>query len=493
MAGWSQLGIRGPGAVTWGIVAGVLIAAVVLYLLPSDVRVEDEAIPEQVAREMPAAPAPAESAAQAPEPAQSAPVAQSQSQSQTQEQAPAQAPAQPQTQAEATSDEAPAGSTATAQAQDTPKEGEEATQAVSQTPEPDPPAFDVVRVEANGMTVISGVAPQGSSVEILLDGVSVATATADRSGNYVVIVELGQSADPRSLGLSALLPDGQRIASRGTVLIAPNASIEIARAAPSPSAEAAAVAPAAPATEEVAEVASAESDAQTPAPAAEAADAGQEPTAEPESTTQMAAGSAAPVPAPASEQAAARAEETAEPEAPALVLADGSGVEVLQPAPQPLAPRKDETAEPVRNVVIDTITYDRDGAVALAGRGSSAGFVRVYIDGEPVQTTPISPEGTWETALPDVDAGIYQLRVDEVAADGSVTSRVETPFQREQTEVVSETVKAVTVQPGFTLWAIAKGRYGKGEQYVRVYEANRDLIRDPDLIYPGQVFSLPDE
>ena len=50
----------------------------------------------------------------------------------------------------------------------------------------------------------------------------------------------------------------------------------------------------------------------------------------------------------------------------------------------------------------------------------------------------------------------------------------------------------VTVQPGFTLWAIARENYGDGFAYVRVYEANRAQIRDPDLIYPGQVFTVPE-
>ncbi len=62
--------------------------------------------------------------------------------------------------------------------------------------------------------------------------------------------------------------------------------------------------------------------------------------------------------------------------------------------------------------------------------------------------------------------------------------------------VVPETVKApvtVTVQPGFTLWGIATERFGEGTMYVQVFEANRDAIRDPDLIYPGQVFTLPQE
>jgi len=49
----------------------------------------------------------------------------------------------------------------------------------------------------------------------------------------------------------------------------------------------------------------------------------------------------------------------------------------------------------------------------------------------------------------------------------------------------------VTVQPGFTLWGIAQERYGDGVLYVQVFEANRDRIRDPDLIYPGQVFTVP--
>ncbi|WP_068297497.1 LysM peptidoglycan-binding domain-containing protein [Pararhodobacter sp. CCB-MM2] len=53
-------------------------------------------------------------------------------------------------------------------------------------------------------------------------------------------------------------------------------------------------------------------------------------------------------------------------------------------------------------------------------------------------------------------------------------------------------VSLITVQPGHTLWHISRERYGQGEQYVIIYNANRSQIRDPDLIYPGQIFTLPD-
>ena len=59
------------------------------------------------------------------------------------------------------------------------------------------------------------------------------------------------------------------------------------------------------------------------------------------------------------------------------------------------------------------------------------------------------------------------------------------------TAAVAPAPLTITVQPGYTLWGIAKANMGQGIMYVQVYKANRDKIRDPDLIYPGQVFMMP--
>ncbi|MDB4841788.1 LysM peptidoglycan-binding domain-containing protein [Planktomarina sp.] len=56
----------------------------------------------------------------------------------------------------------------------------------------------------------------------------------------------------------------------------------------------------------------------------------------------------------------------------------------------------------------------------------------------------------------------------------------------------SKKFRVRTVQPGSTLWAIAKESYGAGIEYFKVFEANKERIRNPDLIYPGQVFEIPD-
>jgi len=48
-----------------------------------------------------------------------------------------------------------------------------------------------------------------------------------------------------------------------------------------------------------------------------------------------------------------------------------------------------------------------------------------------------------------------------------------------------------TVHKGDTLSAIAKQYYGDGNAYMKIYNANRDILKDPDKIFPGQVLRIP--
>ena len=182
----------------------------------------------------------------------------------------------------------------------------------------------------------------------------------------------------------------------------------------------------------------------------------------------------------------------AQPSAPAPVLkSTAEGVERLDTAPPQV----------MTNVALDTIGYSDQGDVQLAGRAQpDTREVRVYLNNNAVISLPVDQEGRWRGDLPNVDEGVYTLRVDELSRAGDVTSRVETPFKRESPEVLaaateglSGPLSAVTVQKGDTLWAISRERYGDPLLYVKVFEANSGNIRDPDLIYPGQVFDLPQD
>jgi nucleoid-associated protein YgaU len=52
--------------------------------------------------------------------------------------------------------------------------------------------------------------------------------------------------------------------------------------------------------------------------------------------------------------------------------------------------------------------------------------------------------------------------------------------------------KTYTVQPGDTLWKISEEHYGNGANYMKIFEANRDLLDDPNKIFPGQELVIPD-
>jgi hypothetical protein len=189
--------------------------------------------------------------------------------------------------------------------------------------------------------------------------------------------------------------------------------------------------------------------------------------------------------------------ETLETSAPPVLVSDAAGVRVVQPALAPGA-----GPEVLATVAVDSIAYDADGGVDLAGRAVGGGTVRIYVDNAPLADIAVDEDGQWAADLTALDPGVYTLRVDQLDAAGEVTSRVETPFLREERETIAavmaeETAEegfelaVQTVQPGNTLWAIARERYGDGILYVKVFEANRDRIRNPDLIYPGQIFLLP--
>ncbi len=419
-----------------------------------------------------------------------------------------------------------------------PKPAPQKVETVEADPLPAAPQLDVIRVSADGDAVIAGTADPGAMIAFLVNGVRRFETKADPAGNFVGLFDIPASETPNSITVAAISTSGELISDEDVLVAAVQppesvvdepaevvAEVEVEQADEPPveEIETAEVAPtiAEPVTEikeptvapqtEVETVVANVIEEVSPAliqPTTVAPEPSQGPVklssvGNSDVTTQTVdtpsrvsvqddVAPLAPSDDDSAPQVAALApqEPSEPPAAPTIVVAGSNGVRLLQPAQQPKAP----TPSGVANVVIDTITYDSAGEVALEGRGSSDGFVRVYLNDQPVLTVPVEQDGSWTTPLADVDAGVYRLRVDEISPEGKVTSRVETPFQREEVEIAADAPPtAVTVQPGSTLWAIAKDRFGDGVEYVRVYEANRDLIRDPDLIYPGQVFSLPDD
>jgi nucleoid-associated protein YgaU len=310
-----------------------------------------------------------------------------------------------------------------------------------------PPRLDVVRVDEGGLATIAGTAAPGAMISLRLDGVELSQIAADASGQFATLLTLSPSETPRLLSLVQIGPDGTEIPGPDSLALAPVKAPEVTAEA--------------------------------------ATETGTEAATE---TTPETAG----------------------------LLVSPEGVSVVESG--------STSAAPALPISIETIAYGAAGEVNLSGMAGLGAKLRIYLDEAPIAEALADETGKWSATLADVAAGLHVLRVDEVDAAGAVVSRFETPFEREvatqelaaaEAEAAAPEVApasepatnepatadpaaaaaaapiTITVQPGFTLWAIARETYGDGVLYVQVFEANRDKIKDPDLIYPGQVFTVP--
>jgi nucleoid-associated protein YgaU len=163
--------------------------------------------------------------------------------------------------------------------------------------------------------------------------------------------------------------------------------------------------------------------------------------------------------------------------------------EVLQQPPAgeaPPLPRSGDIA-----LSVDVLDYDELGNLGLSGRANGDNNVVVYLDNGLLASALAGPDGGWRIIVErPVAPGLYTLRVDEMAGD-KVIARLEFPFQRADPKEIESGTLLVVVQPGNSLWRLARRTLGEGTRYTVIYQANRDRIRDPDLIYPGQVFEVP--
>lgn len=133
---------------------------------------------------------------------------------------------------------------------------------------------------------------------------------------------------------------------------------------------------------------------------------------------------------------------------------------------------------------LDTAELNGKGELMLSGRASPGATLRLYADNQPLATVTADPQGKWSSVAPRPPGqGKIELRVDQLGTDGAVAHRIAQPF--------APPTGQYTVQSGNSLWVIARKTYGKGTDYTVIFGANRSLIRDPNLIYPGQTITLP--
>ena len=183
------------------------------------------------------------------------------------------------------------------------------------------------------------------------------------------------------------------------------------------------------------------------------------------------------------------------PPSGAATAGSGAVAVLSQPgAPSRLlqAPGGEAPRAPAGRLGLDVVDYDQSGQIRFSGQAPPGAALRLYVDNAPIGDTQAEPSGRWTLSpTAPITPGQHTVRVDQLGPDAKVAARIELPFRREAFEGRDVQTGSVVVQPGQNLWRIARAAYGRGIQYTLIYQANRDQIREPQLIYPGQVFAMP--
>jgi LysM repeat protein len=310
----------------------------------------------------------------------------------------------------------------------------------TQREEPGTPAFDIARVEPSGDTVVAGRATPGATVELLRNGRVHDRVVADASGQFVMVpprLPAGES----ELTLRSRPPNGAVATSKQTVVVAVQPNLK------------------------------------------------DQPVV-------------------------------------ALMAPDKPSV-VLSKPPSP------DASSATGSIVVETVEAEAGGSkLYVTGHSAPGALVRLYLNDSYHSTTTADASGrvaftagsTWAGESAG-RGGDYRIRLDEVdRASGAVKSRAEVPFMPPQQAVATAAVaprslganareanagassedtltstaapraqkgQVMTVSRGDSLWRISRLAYGDGARYTVIYDANHKQIRNPNRIYPGQVFIIP--
>ncbi|OIR06135.1 LysM domain/BON superfamily protein [mine drainage metagenome] len=152
-----------------------------------------------------------------------------------------------------------------------------------------------------------------------------------------------------------------------------------------------------------------------------------------------------------------------------------------------------QAKEGAGTISIGAIRLDGQGRLAVAGQAKPLAHVQLYLDDAALGAARADDKGAWSlTATTDLKLGGHRLRADEIGPDGKVAARAEVSFAPEEAaEAATQKPGSITVEKGNCLWRIARRTYGRGSDFMLIFQANKGQIRDPNRIYPGQVFALP--
>lgn len=322
------------------------------------------------------------------------------------------------------------------------------------------PQFDILRVEPDGSVVIAGRAAPDSKVDVIAGSRLLGSSKAGTNGDFAIVLDRALNGGDHQLVLRATVADSNVATSSQTAIVSVPAN----------------------------------SDGQVLALVEEPGQASRlitrpEPASEPQEIHKT-------------------------PDATTNSAERGSRVVTKN---NPVGPVTTSADVPISIEAVEIEGQKVFVAGSAHGAKGPQNTVSVKANDIVLGVSPVTPEGRFliQSQQP-LAVGDYIIRADLLDSAGRVIGTARVPFRRVAGENLSAVATAtnqqsqepadggtpeelqkvdgsVIIRRGDNLWTISKRTYGHGLRYTTIYLANRDQIKNPDLIWPGQVFVMPQE
>ncbi|SDP56753.1 Nucleoid-associated protein YgaU, contains BON and LysM domains [Phyllobacterium sp. YR620] len=318
------------------------------------------------------------------------------------------------------------------------------------------PTFDILRVEPSGSIVVAGKAAKNATVDLLSGSQIVGTGKATDTGDFVIALDTPLKPGDYQLVLRSTLPDGSALTSLETAIVS--------------------------------------------------------------------------IPENKSGQVLALVEQSGQPSrmiTTPQATAPAAPAEAQTAMATAASPAGDKPAAPAERALVAVEAVEIEGnKIFIAGTSEPGSTVKLYANDDPLGTTKTAPNGRFLLqTVQELAVGDYIIRAEMMGRDGmTIIARAAVPFKREAGERVAAIADAtpgdsatgavpqgtdpaaqnseaplknvdgsVIIRRGDNLWRISRRTYGAGVRYTTIYLANKEQIRNPNKIFPGQVFTLPDQ
>ena len=288
--------------------------------------------------------------------------------------------------------------------------------------------INLARIRPDGSAIVAGNAMPGSTVNLIQDGKVIGRATASDQGEWVIIPDVLLGQGSHLLSIEIINPDGSK--KIGDMALA----IEMIDDQETP------LVALVPYTED----------------ASEAATLLQAPEAIEETI------------------------EATEDEASTIAAADTEANTGVNPAP--LMPR----------VTIRSLQALNPKTFSVSGLAEGGASVELMVDGKMAAEAKPDDRAMYAMIVP-IDPSQDRLRLKSILRDGANNQIASASINLTKSQLAEGLSgnALIVVQKGDALWRIAYKTYGAGIRYVDIVRQNSTKITDPDLIYPDQIFVIP--